>query len=54
MDINQSEAEDSFQMASDWIKSVRKNVNKLKAVTAATCRSEMNKVEVELNWVIVN
>ena len=26
--INQSEVEDSFQLASDWIKSVRKNVNK--------------------------
>ena len=32
-DINQSEVEDSFQLASDWIKSVRKNVNKSKAVT---------------------
>ena len=33
-DINQSEVEDSFQLASDWIKSVGKNlVNKLKAVT---------------------
>ena len=31
--INQSEVEDSFQLASDWIKSVRKNVNKSKAVT---------------------
>ena len=31
--INQSEVEDSFQLASDWIKSARKNVNKLKAVT---------------------
>ena len=30
--INQSEAEDSLQLASDWIKSVRKNVNKSKAV----------------------
>ena len=29
-DINQSEVEDSFQLASDWIKSARKNVNKLK------------------------
>ena len=28
-DINQSEVEDSFQLASDWIKSVRKNVNTL-------------------------
>ena len=27
--INQSEVEDSFQLASDWIKSARKNVNKL-------------------------
>ena len=32
-DVNQSEVEDSFQLASDWIKSVRKNVNKLKVVT---------------------
>ena len=32
-DINQSEVEDSFQLASDWIKSVRKNVNQSKAVT---------------------
>ena len=32
-DINQSEVEDSFLLASDWIKSVRKNVNKSKAVT---------------------
>jgi len=32
-DINQSEVEDSFQLASDWIKSVRKNVNKSKAFT---------------------
>ena len=31
--INQLEVEDSFQLASDWIKSVRKNVNKSKAVT---------------------
>ena len=31
--INQSEVEDSLQLASDWIKPVRKNVNKLKAVT---------------------
>ena len=31
-DINQSEVEDSFQLASDWIKSARKNVNKSKAV----------------------
>ena len=27
-DINQSEFEDSFQLASDWIKSVPKNLNK--------------------------
>ena len=32
-DINQSEVEDSFQLASDWIKSARKNVNKSKAVS---------------------
>ena len=32
-DINQSEVEDSFHLAYDWIKSVRKNVNKSKAVT---------------------
>ena len=32
-DINQSEVEDSFQLASDWIKSARKNANKLKEVT---------------------
>ena len=31
--INQSEVEDSFQLASDCVKSARKNVNKLKAVT---------------------
>ena len=31
-DINQSEVEDSFQLVSDWIKSVQKNVNKSKAV----------------------
>ena len=30
-DINQSEVEDSFQLASDWIKSARKNVHKSKA-----------------------
>ena len=30
--MNQSEVEDSFQLASDWIKSVKKNVNKSKAV----------------------
>ena len=28
--FNQSEVEDSFQLASDWIKSARKNVNKSK------------------------
>ena len=28
--INQSEVEGSFQLASDWIKSARKNVNKSK------------------------
>ena len=32
-DINQSEVEDSFQLASDWIKSAWKKVNKSKAVT---------------------
>ena len=32
-DINQSEVEDSFQLASDWIKSARKNVNNSKAVS---------------------
>ena len=32
-DISQSEVEDSFQLASDWIKSVQKNVDKSKAVT---------------------
>ena len=31
--INQSEVEDSFPPAFDWIKSARKNVNELKAVT---------------------
>ena len=31
--INQSEVEDSSHLASDWIKSAQKNVNKLKAVT---------------------
>ena len=32
-DISQSEVEDSLQLASDWIKSAQKNVNKLKEVT---------------------
>ena len=32
-DINQSEVEDSFQLASDWIKSAWKNLNKSKAVS---------------------
>ena len=32
-DINQSEVEDSFQLASDWIESAQKNVNKSKAVS---------------------
>ena len=32
-EIKQSEVENSFQLASDWIKSARKNVNKSKAVT---------------------
>ena len=32
-DIYQSEVEDSFQLASDWIKSVQKNVTKSKVVT---------------------
>ena len=32
-DVNQSKVEDSFQLTSDWIKSVRKNVNKSKAVS---------------------
>ena len=32
-DINQSEVEDSFQLASDWVKSVRNNVNNSKVVT---------------------
>ena len=31
-DINQSEVDESFQLASDWIRSVRMNVNKSKAV----------------------
>ena len=31
--INQSEIEDSIQLASDWIKSAQKDVNKLIAVT---------------------
>ena len=31
-DINQSKAEDSFQLASDWIKSAQKSVNKSKVV----------------------
>ena len=30
---NQLEVEDSFQLVFDWIKSVRKNVNKSKVVT---------------------
>ena len=33
VDINQSEFEDSVQLASHWIKSVRENVKKSKAVT---------------------
>ena len=33
-DVNQSEVEESFELASYWIKSVRKNVNKTKAVTS--------------------
>ena len=33
VDINQSQVENSFQPASDWIRSARKNVNKLKAVS---------------------
>ena len=33
VDIEQSEVEDSFQLASDWIKSARENVNQSKAVT---------------------
>ena len=33
LDINQSEVKDSFQLASDWIKSVQKDVNKSKVVT---------------------
>ena len=37
-DINQSEVEDGFQLASDWIKSVRKIVNKSKAVWAPCLR----------------
>ena len=37
-DINQSEVEDSFQLASDWMKSVRKNVNKSKADTLSGLR----------------
>ena len=32
-DFNQSEVEESFELAPYWIKSVRKNVNKTKAVT---------------------
>ena len=31
--LNLSEVEDSLQLASDWINSVRKHVNKSKAVT---------------------
>ena len=31
--INQSEVEDSFQLACDWIKPARRKVNKLKMVT---------------------
>ena len=31
-DINQSEVEDSFQLASDWINTARNNGNKSKAV----------------------
>ena len=30
-DINQSEVEESFQLASNWIKFAQKNVNKSKA-----------------------
>ena len=32
-DISQSEFEDSFQLASEWIRSVRKTMNNSKAVT---------------------
>ncbi len=32
-DLIQSKAVDSLQLTSDWIKSARKNVNKLKVVT---------------------
>ena len=32
-DINQSELDESFQLASDWIESLRKSGNKSKAVT---------------------
>ena len=32
-DISQSEFEDSFQLASEWIRSVRKSMNNSEAVT---------------------
>ena len=45
--INQSEVEDSFQLASDWIKSAWKNVNKLKAVTFGLLAvTKTNRVEI--------
>ena len=42
VDINQSEVKDSFQLASYWIKSVQKNVNKSKVVTLLGYNSNNN------------
>ena len=36
-DINQSEVEDSFQLASDWIDSAWKNIDKWKPATILGC-----------------
>ena len=49
-DINQSEVEDSFQLASDWIKSAWKNVNKPKPVTLLGSFLSFRQV-VKVSWV---
>ena len=38
--INQSEIEDSFQLASDWIKSAQKGVNNTFALLAVKLRTD--------------
>ena len=38
--INQSEIEDSFQLASDWIKSAQKDVNNTFALLAVKLRTD--------------